>query len=117
MAGERWTVATYSEHWLETVAKARLRPATWTNYAYALRVHISPSLGKMPLRTLTPTRVRTFLARCAEAGLAANSVRIVHATLRTRLAEAVRDELVERNVAAIVRAAGRPGGGPALVAG
>lgn len=96
-------MATYSEHWLETVAKVRLRPATWTNYAYAFRVHISPSLGRVPLRTLTPTRVRAFLARCAETGLAANSVRIVHATLRTMLAEAVRDELVERNVAAIVR--------------
>lgn len=74
-----------------------------TNYAYALRVHISPSLGKVPLRTLTPTRVRAFLARCTEAGLAANTVRIVQATLRTMLAEAVRDELVERNVAAIER--------------
>lgn len=103
LAGDRWTVATYAEHWLETVAKARLRPATWTNYAYALRVHISPGLGSVPLRALTPTRVRAFLARCSEAGLAANSVRIVHATLRTMLAEAVRDELVERNVAAIVR--------------
>jgi integrase len=43
------------------------------------------------------------LAEPAEAGLAANSVRIIHATLRTMLADAVRDELVERNVAAIVR--------------
>ena len=42
------------------------------------------------------------MTSCA-AGLAANSVRIIHATLRTMLAEAVRDELVERNVAAIVR--------------
>jgi integrase len=44
-----------------------------------------------------------LLAERTEAGLAANSVRIIHATLRSMLAEAVRDELVERNVASIVR--------------
>ncbi len=60
------------------------------------RVHIGPSLGSVRLRSLTPARVRRFLAERTEAGLAANSVRIIHATLRTMLAEAVRDELVER---------------------
>jgi site-specific recombinase XerC len=98
-------VRSYADHWLETVARARarLRPATWTNYSYAVRVHIGPSLGSVRLRSLTPARVRRFLAERTEAGLAANSVRIIHATLRTMLAEAVRDELEERNVAAIVR--------------
>jgi site-specific recombinase XerC len=109
--------------WLETVAWARLRPATWTNYSYAVRVHIGPALGVVRLRSLTPARVRRFLAERAEAGLAANSVRIMHATLRTMLAEAVRDELVERNVAAVVRGPvlimrrsgrGRGGGGQVL---
>jgi integrase len=47
--------------------------------------------------------VRRFSAERTEAGLAANAVRIIHATLRTMLAEAVRDELVKRNVASIVR--------------
>ena len=103
LAGEAWTVRSYADHWLETVARARLRPATWTNYSYAVRVHIGPSLGSVRLRSLTPARVRRFLAERTEAGLAANSVRIIHATLRTMLAEAVRDELVERNVASIVR--------------
>jgi integrase len=53
--------------------------------------------------TNLPTSFRSWLAERTEAGLAANSVRIIHATLRTMLAEAVRDELVERNVASIVR--------------
>ena len=44
----------YADHWLETVARARLRPATWTNYSYAVRVHIGPSLGSVRLRALTP---------------------------------------------------------------
>ena len=35
------------------------------------------------------------------AGLSVRSVQIIHAVLRVMLAEAVRDELVERNVAAM----------------
>jgi hypothetical protein len=27
LAGEAWTVRSYADHWLETVARARLRPA------------------------------------------------------------------------------------------
>jgi integrase len=102
LAGKAWTVASYADHWLETVARARLRPARWTNYSHAVRVHIGPSLGSVRLRSLTPARVRRFLAERNGAGLAANSVRIIHATLRTMSAETVRDELVERNVASIV---------------
>ena len=45
LAGEAWTVRSYADHWLVTVARARLRPATWTNYPYAVRVHIGPILG------------------------------------------------------------------------
>jgi integrase len=103
LAGEAWTVRSYADHSLETVARVRLRPATWTNYSYAVRVHTGPSLGPVRLRSLTPARARRFLAERTEAGLAANSVRIIHATLRTMLAEAARNELVERNVASIVR--------------
>ena len=51
LAGETWTVRSYADHWLETVARARLRPATWTNYSYAVRVHIGPSLGSVRLRS------------------------------------------------------------------
>ena len=60
LAGETWTVRSYADHWLETVAQARLRPATWTNYSYAVRVHIGPSLGSVRLRALTPARVCRF---------------------------------------------------------
>jgi integrase len=104
LAREGWTLRSYADRWLETVARARLKPATWTNYSHAARVHIGPSLGSVRLGSLTRGRVRRFLAERTEAGLAANSVRFIHTTLRTMLAEAVRDELVERNLAAIVRA-------------
>jgi hypothetical protein len=53
-------VRSYADHWLETVARARLRSARWTNYSYAVRVHIGPSLGSVQLRSLTPARGASF---------------------------------------------------------
>lgn len=103
MAIEKWTVASYADHWLEQVAQERLRPSTFANYRYLLRLHILPVLGTVKLRSLSPAHVRALLSGKAKSGLSARTVQIIQATLRTILAEAVRDELVERNVAALVR--------------
>ena len=66
-------------------------------------MHILPTLGRMNLRALTPTHVRTLLANKAADGLGARSVQIIHSTLRTMLSEAMREELIERNVVTVVR--------------
>ena len=47
--------------------------------------------------------MRTLLARKVAEGLSARSVQIVHGTLHTMLGEAVRDEVITRNPAAVVR--------------
>jgi integrase len=52
---------------------------------------------------LTPTHVRTLLANKAADGLRARSVQIIHSTLRTMLSDAMREELIERNVTTVVR--------------
>ena len=57
----------------------------------------------MNLRALTPTHVRTLLANKVADGLGTRSVQIIHSTLRTMLSEAMREELIERNVATVVR--------------
>jgi integrase len=51
------------------------------------------------------SRVTLVICDCAKqaSGLSPRSVQIIHATLRAMLAEAVREELIERNVASIVR--------------
>ena len=100
LAVKSWTVEAY---WLEEVIGPRLRPATVSSRRETLRLHIVPTLGKVRLRALTPVHVRRLLVERKGAGLGAQSVQIVHATLRAMLSEAVRDELVERNVASIVR--------------
>ena len=103
LAVDSWTMESYASHWMSHVVAPRLRPATISSYRSTLRLHIVPGLGRYPLRRLTPTHVRALLAAKQEAGLSARSVQIIHSTLRAMLAEAMRDELVERNVAALVR--------------
>lgn len=103
LAVEAWTVERYAAHWLATVVKPRLRPSTYASYRDTLRLHIVPVLGRYALQKVTPADVRRLLADKSETGLSVRSVQIVHATLRVMLAEAVRDELLERNVASIVR--------------
>lgn len=103
LAAESWTVAQYADYWLTKVVAPRLRPATASSYRETLRRHILPRLGHVRLRSLTPAHVRTLLVDRAESGLGARSVQIVHSTLRAMLGEAMREELVARNVAAIVR--------------
>jgi integrase len=100
---ESWTLERFAEHWLKDVVGPRLRPSTLSSYRETLRLHILPPLGRMNLRSLTPTRVRTLLANKAADGLGRRSVQIIHSTLRTMLSDAMREELIERNVATVVR--------------
>jgi integrase len=103
LAVKSWTVQAYAEHWLADVVAQRLRPSTLASYRDTMRLHIWPTRGRCRLRALTPAHVRKLLAAKSAAGLSVRSVQIIHAVLRVMLAEAVRDELVERNVASIVR--------------
>jgi integrase len=103
LAVESWTVERFAEHWLTHVIGPRLRPSTLSSYRETLRLHILPTLGRMNLRSLTPTHVRTLLANKAADGLGRRSAQIIHSTLRTMLSEAMREELIERNVATVVR--------------
>lgn len=103
LAVRSWTVAGYAAHWLEDVVRPRLKPATFASYRETLRLHILPTLGRVKVQALRPDQVRTLLAHKLAAGLGPRSVQIVHGTLRTMLGEAVREEVIVRNPAAIVR--------------
>ena len=104
LAVESITVADYAARWLVDVVAPRLRASTLSSYRETLRLHILPSLGKVRLRALTPAHVRKLLAEKTAAGLGPRSVQIVHGVLRNLLSEAMREELIERNVAKVVRA-------------
>lgn len=119
----------YLMYWLATVVKVHRRPKTYQGYESVVRVHLVPGLGQKKIRTLRATEVRTWLARvatecqcckhgwdrdrpepqCCAAGeccqtlLSRRMVQSVHAVLRNALQNAVREELIVRNVAQLVQ--------------
>lgn len=102
-APSEWTVARYTDFWLEQVAVESLRPSTQASYRWLLTKYIVPSIGSVRLGRLSPIDVRRMLTSMAAAGLSASSRVLGLAVLRSVLAEAMREQLVTRNVATLVR--------------
>jgi integrase len=92
------TVAEYMDKWLKNSAHNRLRPKTYKDYSGLTRVHIIPALGHIKLKNLTPLHVQGFYSAKLEAGLSKRTVEYLHTVLHAALKQAVRWELVPRNV-------------------
>jgi integrase len=112
-AGKALTLGSYLDTWVTVtlqsrVTSGRLKASTADSYGDFVRQHIAPTLGRETLTKLTPAKVRWWMA--AKQGevsargtpRSARSVAYYHSVLRKALADAVRDELVRRNVAALV---------------
>ncbi|RHW25818.1 site-specific integrase [Nocardioides immobilis] len=104
IAPSQLTVGAYLREWLDEVAAARVRPSTLTAYRHRIEHFLEPDLGKVRLGKLTAREVRRYLERLKQRGIGARTIRYVHATLRAALEDAVREELIEKNVAKLVRA-------------
>jgi len=100
VSDERQTLEEYMNEWLVETARPRIRPSTYTSYESITKLHIIPSLGKIPVRKLTPQQVQSWLNQKFRAGL--NPARM-RGILRVALNHAVRFEIVSRNVATMVR--------------
>lgn len=100
---ENWNVEQYLTHWLATVVKPARAPKTYQGYELAVRLHIAPRIGKKKLRALTVRDVRLMCEALRAKGLQRRGVQFVHAVLRAGLQNALRDELVTRNVAKLVQ--------------
>jgi integrase len=99
---ERQTLGAYLDAWLET-KKPETEPGYWLRCEQYVRLHIKPTLGKTPLVKLTAQQLSALYARKLEESAAANTVRHLHATLHVALEDALRLDLVARNVADLVR--------------
>lgn len=119
----------FASDWLRDVVTPGLAPSTVANYELFTRLYINPDLGKKRIDRLTVRDVRMWLndlktrcqccaqgkdraravARCCAAGTCCQqfpsewTVHQAWTVLRSMLSEAMRDELVTRNVAALVR--------------
>jgi integrase len=119
----------YMSYWLQEVV-AQKRPTTRRGYESAVRLHLIPVLGAIRLERLTGADVRRLIAvlrlkclccangydrgrpvdkQCCSAGRccgrtpSTRQIQFVHAVLRNALSNAVREELIIRNVAKLVQ--------------
>ncbi|MCX4470796.1 site-specific integrase [Micromonospora sp. NBC_01655] len=124
-----WKIADYLPYWLSAYV-TDLKPTTARGYESAVRLHLVPALGTKRLDTLQVQHVKTFMndfrvkCLCCTAGLdkarrpdrqccsagrcckrypSSRQIQFVHAVLRNALQHAMREELVARNVAKLVR--------------
>jgi integrase len=97
------SVADYLSDWLAEVAVHRVRPSTLAAYESNVRLHIVPRIGRRQLGKLNARHVRAMLDGMREDGAKPRLIQYVHATLRTALEHAVREELIPRNVARLVQ--------------
>jgi integrase len=93
------TIGEYLNKWLADSVKGTVKETTYANYAYITRKHISPALGHVKLKTLTPAHVRGFYGEKARTKLSAATVKKMHVVLRKALSQAVSDGLISRNAA------------------
>lgn len=94
----------YLGEWVEQVAAPRVRPTTARSYRDLVAKYLVPRLGRKKLGSLTARDVRLFLAGLAKDGIGDRTAQYAHATLRAALEDAVREELIPRNVAKLVHA-------------
>jgi len=99
----RTTVEVYLTSWLEETARPRLRHSTFPAYKGHVNNHIVPAIGKKRLANLTRQDVQGFVNDLIRNGVSPITIMRIHATLRTALNDAYRDDLLPRNVAEKVR--------------
>ncbi|SEG92173.1 Site-specific recombinase XerD [Thermomonospora echinospora] len=125
------TLEAYLQRWLADVVQPELAPATAANYEMFVRLYIVPTLGRKRLDKLTVADVRTWLnklretcqccaqgkdarreekaRRCCAVGKCCKQLasertcRDAWTTLRAALGNAVREEILPRNAAALLR--------------
>jgi len=102
MADRVWRVGDYLAYWLDEIARPKGRDSTYAKYETFVRCYLVPSLGRRRLDRLSTSDVRQFLKEMAASDRSSATVRVAYAVLRAALEAAVREELVYRNVAAVV---------------
>lgn len=101
-AGEDQTIGEFLDAWLEQNVKVTNKPSTYKSYKDLVERHIKPAIGKVKLTKLTPQHVQELLVEVQEKGLSARTTQYVRAVLHHALEQAMKWDLVARNVASVV---------------
>ncbi len=95
---DKLTVGEYLEVWSRDIAPVRLRVETLKSYQLIIRVHLLPVLANIKLSQLNRAHLRSLYASLGSKGLKPSTVHRVHAVLSSALGDALKDELIVRDV-------------------
>jgi integrase len=98
---DRLTVRDFIERWLATI-ESTVRPSTHRRYQDLMRLHVLPAVGGIRLAKLSPADLQRLYADRLACGLGPTSVSHLHFVLHRALHQAMRWELVPRNVSEMV---------------
>ncbi len=92
--------------WLNDYKKSTLKQHTYESYESLIRLHIKPSLGKLPISKIQANQIQTFYNQKLRGdekkgikSLSSRMVRYMHAVIRQALEQAVKEGQINRNVA------------------
>jgi Phage integrase, N-terminal SAM-like domain len=98
------TLGDYLDRWLADSVRNSVRYTSYVRYEGLVHNHIKPARGRIKLKGLIPTHVRSLYREKLDAGLASRTVNYVHTTLHKALKQAMMDGLIPRNVTEAVNA-------------
>ncbi len=87
----------FLEQWLRNYAAGAVAPTTLARYREIVRLHLTPSMGHVPLRRLAPQAIQGYFSQKLATGLSTTTVRHHANLLHEALAHAVRWGLLGRN--------------------
>ena len=91
------TVKQFSKRWLKELGKSELKPSTINRYETNVRIHLVPEFGRLRLDAVTYSLVKDFVIEKAHSGLSRDTVRLMVATLRSMLNEAIEEGIIAEN--------------------
>ncbi len=97
MTGPQQTVGEYLYEWLK-MHKQVVRPRTYERYEAIVRLHLVPSLGRLPLQKLTGQHLQRLYTEKLESGLSSTTVSAIHNMLHTALDNALKLGILTRNI-------------------
>jgi integrase len=98
------SVGEYMDRWLKDSLRDTVRQSTLVRYEQLVRLHISPALGRIALKSLSAAHVQGFYRDRLDSGLSPATVQKIHAVLHKALDQAASWSLVPRNPTESVKA-------------
>src|SRR5919107_3564182 len=101
---ENITVGEYLERWLNDSDRGSVRTSTYERHEQIVRLHLKPAFGRVKLSKLTPAHVQGLYRDKLDSGLSPATVQKIHTVLHKALAQALKWNMIPRNVADAVTA-------------